>query len=89
MKQTLFVGPQSGVSDMAMSAQNPNVLYAGIWQFRRMPWTTVSGGNDDGLYKSTDGGATWTKLTGNGLPTSTMGRIAVAVAPSKATGFTR
>ncbi|MBV8722650.1 MAG: hypothetical protein JO277_10890 [Candidatus Eremiobacteraeota bacterium] len=81
-KQTLFVGPQSGVSDMSMSAQDPSVVYAGIWQFRRQPWTTTSGGPDDGLYKSTDGGATWTKLTGHGLPTGTVGRIAVAVAPS-------
>jgi photosystem II stability/assembly factor-like uncharacterized protein len=82
-KQTLFVGPESGVSDMAMNPQNPSVLYAGIWKFQRRPWTTVSGGDQDGLYKSTDGGATWTQLTGHGLPTSQMGRIAVAVAPSK------
>jgi photosystem II stability/assembly factor-like uncharacterized protein len=81
-KQTLFVGPQTGVSDMAMSAQDPNVLYAGLWQFRRVPYTTTSGGPDDGLYKSTDGGATWTKLAGHGLPAGTMGRIGVAVAPS-------
>src|SRR5262249_13623437 len=66
----------------AMSAQNPSVIYAGVWQFRRVPYTTTSGGPDDGLYKSTDGGATWTKLTGHGLPTGTMGRIGVAVAPS-------
>ena len=81
-KQTLYVGPQSGVSDLAMSAQDPSVMYAGVWQFRRVPYTTTSGGPDDGLYKSTDGGATWTKLTGHGLPTGIMGRIGVAVAPS-------
>ena len=39
-----------------MDAQNPSVLYAGIWKFQRRPWTFVSGGDEDGLYKSTDGG---------------------------------
>jgi len=81
-KQTLAVGPESGASDLAMSAQNPSVVYAGIWKFQRRPWTFVSGGSEDGLYKSTDGGATWTKLEGHGLPASPMGRIGVAVAPS-------
>ncbi|HTU83516.1 MAG TPA: hypothetical protein VMF61_15410, partial [Candidatus Acidoferrales bacterium] len=81
-KQTLYVGPESGVSNLAMSAQDPSVVYAGIWQFQRKPWTFTSGGDQDGLYKSTDGGATWTKLTGHGLPTTTMGRIGIAVAPS-------
>ncbi len=80
--KTLFVGPQSGVSDLAMDVQHPNVVYAGIWQFQRRPWTFTSGGADDGLYKSTDGGRTWTKLTDHGLPTDTIGRIAIAVAPS-------
>jgi photosystem II stability/assembly factor-like uncharacterized protein len=81
-KQTLFAGPESGVSDIAMSAQDPSVLFAGVWQFQRRPWTFTSGGDADGLYKSTDGGATWTKLTGHGLPAGTVGRIGVAVAPS-------
>ncbi len=80
--QTLFVGPMSGVSDMAMDPKDPNVLYAGMWQFRRMPWNFQSGGPDDGLYKSTDGGKTWKKLTGSGLPAGTTGRIAIAIAPS-------
>lgn len=81
-KQTLFVGPESGVSDMAMSAKDPAVIYAGIWKFQRRPWTFVSGGDEDGLYKSTDGGTTWTKLTGHGLPDAPTGRIGLAVAPS-------
>jgi photosystem II stability/assembly factor-like uncharacterized protein len=79
---TLFVGPESGASDLAMDVQHPNVIYAGIWQFQRRPWTFTSGGADDGLYKSTDGGRTWTRLTGHGLPTGIMGRIGLAVAPS-------
>ncbi|MGZ3503647.1 MAG: VPS10 domain-containing protein [Vulcanimicrobiaceae bacterium] len=80
--KTLYAGPQSGVSEMAMDPNDPSVVYAGIWQFRRLPWTFHSGGADDGLYKSTDGGKTWTKLTGHGLPAGITGRIAVAVAPS-------
>lgn len=81
-RQSLYVGPQSGAADLAMSAQNPSVLYTGIWQFQRKPWTFASGGDLDGLYKSTDGGSTWTKLTGHGLPDGITGRIGVAVAPS-------
>ncbi|MDQ2681684.1 MAG: hypothetical protein M3Y21_11815, partial [Candidatus Eremiobacteraeota bacterium] len=81
-KQTLYVGPSSGVSDMVMNQKDPNVLYAGIWQFRREPWTFHSGGKDDGLYKSTDGGKSWTKLTGHGLPSGDVGRIGLALAPS-------
>jgi photosystem II stability/assembly factor-like uncharacterized protein len=81
-KQTLYVGAQSGASDLAMDAQNPSVIYAGIWKFQRRPWTFVSGGTEDGLYKSSDGGATWTKLEGHGLPAAPVGRIGLAVAPS-------
>ncbi len=81
-KQTLSVGPESGASDLAMDAQNPSVIYAGIWKFQRRPWTFVSGGDEDGLYKSSDGGGTWTKLEGHGLPPGPTGRIGVAVAPS-------
>ena len=74
-RKTLYVGPMSGVSDMALDPHDPNIVYAGIWQFRRYPWTFQSGGPDDGLYKSTDGGNTWNKLSGHGLPTDTLGRI--------------
>ena len=81
-KQTLYIGPESGASDLAMDAQNPGVVYAGIWKFQRRPWTFVSGGAEDGLYRSTDGGATWMRLQGHGLPASPMGRIGLAVAPS-------
>lgn len=81
-KKTLYVSNQSGGSDLAWDPSNPSVVYAGMWHFMRKPWTTNSGGADDGLYKSTDGGNTWTKLTGNGLPTDTIGRIGLAVAPS-------
>jgi photosystem II stability/assembly factor-like uncharacterized protein len=81
-KQSLSVGPESGASDLAMDAQNPSVVYAGIWKFQRRPWTFTSGGTEDGVYKSTDGGETWTKLEGHGLPGAPTGRIGLAVAPS-------
>lgn len=79
---SLYVGPSSGASDIAIDPKDANIVYAGIWQFRRLPWTASSGGPDDGLYKSTDGGKSWTKLTGHGLPTGLMGRIALAVSRS-------
>jgi photosystem II stability/assembly factor-like uncharacterized protein len=81
--KTLYLGPSSGVSDLAMDPANPNVVYAGMWQFRRLPWTFSSGGPDDGLYKSTDGGKTWSRVTGNGFTTGYTGRIGLAIAPSR------
>ncbi|HET9028971.1 MAG TPA: hypothetical protein VFN49_02250 [Candidatus Aquilonibacter sp.] len=80
--KTLDGGPISGASDIAMSPREPNVIYAGIWQFQRRPWTFQSGGDRDGLYRSTDGGKTWKRLTGGGLPEGITGRIGLAVAPS-------
>lgn len=82
--KTLYVSDQSGASDLAMDVQHPNVVYAGMWHFLRQPWTFTSGGPDDGLYRSSDGGRTWNKLTGSakGLPTGITGRIGLAVAPS-------
>jgi photosystem II stability/assembly factor-like uncharacterized protein len=80
--KTLYVGPQSGVSELAADPKDPDVLYAGIWQFQRRPWTFRSGGEGDGIWKSTDGGKTWNRLTGHGLPEGMTGRIGLAVAPS-------
>ena len=80
--KTLYLSAASGASDLAMDVQHPNVVYAGMWHFRRKSWTFESGGTDDGLFKSTDGGRTWKQLTGHGLPDGTAGRIGLAVAPS-------
>jgi photosystem II stability/assembly factor-like uncharacterized protein len=80
-KKVLFVNDTTGVSDLALDAGNPRVIFAGMWEFRRYPWTLTDGGPNTGLYRSTDGGETWDKLT-KGLPEPPLGRIAVAVAPS-------
>lgn len=81
-RKTLFIGRDSGASDLAVDPANPDTVYAGMWQFRRSAWHLTSGGSADGLYKSTDGGNTWHQLVGNGLPEGQLGRIGLAVAPS-------
>jgi photosystem II stability/assembly factor-like uncharacterized protein len=80
--KTLYVGPQSGASEVAMDPNDSSVIFASIWQFRREPWTFHSGGPDDGIWRSADGGKTWTRLSGHGLPAGYMGRSAVAIAPN-------
>jgi len=82
--KTLYAGPAVGASDLAMDPKNPDVLYAGMWRFRRSAWNLTSGGADDGIYKSADGGVTWKRVAGNGLPAGITGRIALAIAPSDA-----
>lgn len=77
----LYVGPSTGVSDILMDPTNPNILFASMWQFRRTAWSFNSGGENSGLYKSTDGGQSWNKMS-NGLPTGNLGRIGIAMAPS-------
>jgi photosystem II stability/assembly factor-like uncharacterized protein len=78
-QRTLYLGPSSGASDLAIDPDNPNVLFAGIWQFRRVPWNFSSGGPNDAIFKSTNGGVTWRRLSGNGLPRGYTGRIGLAV----------
>jgi photosystem II stability/assembly factor-like uncharacterized protein len=82
-ERVLHVDDETGAADIAMDPQDPDVLYASMWQFRRRPWTFSSGGPGSGLYKSTDGGTTWRRLEG-GLPAGDLGRIAVAVSPVRA-----
>ena len=79
--KTLYLSPSSGASDVAMDPTNPKVVYAGMWHFRRIPWTFTSGGPDGGLFKSTDGGRTWKRLQGNGLPSGYTGRIGLGHRP--------
>ncbi|MBV8689891.1 MAG: hypothetical protein JOZ59_07290, partial [Candidatus Eremiobacteraeota bacterium] len=80
--RTLYLAPSSGGCDLASSSRAPDEIFACMWQYRRTGWSTRSGGTDDGLFRSTDGGATWQRLQGHGLPTGTIGRIGLAVAPS-------
>lgn len=80
--KVLYLGASTGASDVVRSPANPNVLFAGMWQLRRTGWSLASGGPQDGLYRSDDAGATWQQVTGHGLPTDTLGRISVAIAPS-------
>jgi photosystem II stability/assembly factor-like uncharacterized protein len=82
-KKVLYVDDTTGACDLAMAPGNPKVLFAGLWHFRRFPWELVGGGAGSGLYRSTDGGATWKKLTKD-IPEGPLGRIAVAVAPTNA-----
>ncbi|NUQ10851.1 MAG: glycosyl hydrolase [Gemmatimonadaceae bacterium] len=70
----------SGASDLSMDASNPRILYAAFWDHQRVPWHVRSGGPGSGLWKSTDGGDTWTRLR-EGLP-ALMGKIGVAVSPA-------
>jgi photosystem II stability/assembly factor-like uncharacterized protein len=80
-KKVLFVNDQTGVASLVMDPNNPKVLYAAMWQVRRYPWTLDDGGPGSGIWRSTDGGDTWTKLSAD-LPEGPLGRIALAVAPS-------
>lgn len=71
----------SGATDLSIDANNPRILYAAFWDHQRQPWYVRSGGPGSGLWRSADGGETWARLTGNGLP-SEMGKTAVAVSPA-------
>jgi photosystem II stability/assembly factor-like uncharacterized protein len=81
--KTLYVDARTGAADLAMDPQNPDVIYAAMWSVRRQAWTFASGGPGLGLYKSTDGGKTWRKLT-KGLPEGPSGRIGISVSPARA-----
>jgi photosystem II stability/assembly factor-like uncharacterized protein len=78
----LYINPSTGCADIVMDPENPSLLYASMWDFRRQAHTFRSGGPGSGLFKSADGGATWNKIQ-NGLPAGTIGRIALAVSSGK------
>jgi photosystem II stability/assembly factor-like uncharacterized protein len=81
--KVLFKNDDAGAISLALDPKNPDTIYASLWQTRRPPWNVYppSNGPGSGLYKSTDGGRTWTQLT-NGLPEK-VGRIGIAVAPTQ------
>lgn len=76
-RRILYINPTTGAADLAMDHDNPRILYASMWDHQRTPWMIRSGGPGSGLYKSTDGGDNWEKLT-NGLPAS-IGKAGVDV----------
>ncbi|HEV2387858.1 MAG TPA: hypothetical protein VGS20_11450 [Candidatus Acidoferrales bacterium] len=83
-QQVLAVDANTGCSDLAMDPQAPNTLYAGMWPLLIHPWAISSGGATGGVYVTHDGGATWAKAAGHGMPAADhpIGKVAVAVAPS-------
>ncbi|HEV2667856.1 MAG TPA: glycosyl hydrolase, partial [Blastocatellia bacterium] len=80
-KAVLSVSDNTGVTDVALDPSNPDIVYAASWQRRRHYYTLINGGPESAIHKSTDGGATWTRLRG-GLPAGDLGRIGLAVSPA-------
>ena len=78
-EHVLFVDENTGASDLIMDPNNPRVLYAGMWHLELKTWTRVSGGPGSGLFMTRDGGDTWTKLEGNGLPELEVGKVALCM----------
>ncbi len=83
-EQVLFISDSTAIIDLVINPQNPNILFAASWERLRYPWGRIYGGPTSGIYRSTDGGDNWTKLTNNGLPISdeNTGRIGLAIAAS-------
>ncbi len=77
----LYFDDDTGSSELELDQNNPRNLYATAWTVERKPWTIISGGDDDGIYKSTNGGDTWKRLEG-GLPETTMGKIGLTLSQS-------
>jgi photosystem II stability/assembly factor-like uncharacterized protein len=79
-KAILTIGKNTGFTDIVMDSRNPDILYAASYQRRRRVFTLINGGPETAIYKSTDAGATWLKLT-SGLPAGDMGRIGLTISP--------
>ena len=81
-ERVLFVDENTGASEVVMDPSNPRNVFAGMWPLEIHTWGRDSGGPGSGIYRSTDEGVTWKKITGHGLPTRTTGKVAMAIAPS-------
>lgn len=85
-RRTLFRDDKTGSVDLSIDPKNPNVIFAALWEASRTPWGMSSGGPGSGLFKSTDGGDTWTEITKNpGLPTGLWGKAGVSVSGADGT----
>ena len=78
-KKVLYKDDHTGAIDVTFDPTNPSIVYAALWEVRRQPWNFSSGGPGSGLYRSNDGGVTWARLSGHGLPEGILGRIDVSV----------
>lgn len=77
----LYVDENTGCSDIQIHPGNPDIMYAGMWEFRRYPYFFNSGGSGSGLYRSSDGGKNWQRITEN-LPDGKLGRVSLSVSPA-------
>jgi len=80
-ERVLSAGVNSGAIDLVMDPANPRILFAATWQIQMWTWGRESGGPESGLWTSRDGGDSWTRLEGRGLPRGTMGRIGLGMSP--------
>jgi photosystem II stability/assembly factor-like uncharacterized protein len=81
-EKVLFVDENTGCSGLVMDPNNPRILFAGFWQIEIRTWGRESGGPGSGIFMSRDGGTTWTRLRGNGLPSRPHGKVALDIARS-------
>ncbi len=84
-ERVLFVSDKAGAVDLSIDVNNPRIIYASIWQAYRNFHMISSGGEDSGIWRSLDGGATWANISGNeGLPSGILGKIGIAASPAQA-----
>jgi len=82
-KKVLFLDDSTGAMDLTIDPTNPRILFASMWKFQRTPWSLNQGGGRSGLWKTTDGGDTWTEISFNpGIPARPLGKIGVDISPA-------
>ncbi|MEP7140448.1 MAG: hypothetical protein ABI745_12515, partial [Caldimonas sp.] len=82
--KVLYKDATSGAIELVADPDNPSTLFAALWEMQRKPWHMSSGGPGSGIYKSTDGGATWAPVGGTGLPNTVLGKMGLAIVPGSA-----